>query len=331
MAAPAVQAVLSLWLGGLLFWGPAAAWAQRSEALPQLSAAQLLDVAQAPTRHATLAAQVGVPRLVRLSAPDGVVVLHFADLREQARAMARIVLLIEKADAPRHRVMGVPEVLQWLRARGMRLELITWGNNLSAEELARFFNTARLQGEALTEQERALLSDVLAAGLLREVDGGWAPARADSVSSPDPGQGAVQIPAHTLLTVPRVSQLSACAACGVTPAQHRAILEHELGHGEFAASAWLQHHARWFWFHGLSPVARSQWQRFLTQRGYDSGQLQIVLGEMHAYLAHTHDPALFRAEELELAPAALEALRLRYRDSLLARPMLRTAPGYQLP
>lgn len=312
MAASAAQAVLSLWLGGLLLLGSAAAFAQRTEPLPQLNAAQLLD-----------AAPTSVPRWVRLSTPEGVVLLQFADLREQARTMARIVLFVEKVGAPRHRVMVVPEVLQWLRTRGTRLELITWGNNLSAEELARFFNTARLQGEALTEQERELLADVLAAGLLREVDGGWAPASL--------GAAAAHTPAHTLLTVPRVSQVNACTACEVTPAQHRAILEHELGHGEFAASAWVQHHARWFWFNVLSPVARAQWQRFLTQRGYDTSQLQIVLGEMHAYLAHTHAPALFRAEELDLAPAALEALRLRYRDGLQAPPARRVDPGYQLP
>lgn len=319
MAVSAVQAALRLWLGGLLLWGPVAALAQSAQPLPQLSVAQLLDTAQVlPT---------GTPRLSRLSVPEGVVVLQFADLREQARAMARLVLFVEKVGAPRHRVMVVPEVLQWLRARGIRLEQITWGNNLSAEELARFFNTARLQGEALTEQERELLVDVLAAGLLREVDGGWAPASLGAAAAHTP----THTPAHTLLTVPRVSQVSACAACEVTPAQHRAILEHELGHGEFAASAWVQHHARWFWFNVLSPVARSQWQRFLTQRGYDTSQLHIVLGEMHAYLAHTHATTLFRAEELDLAPAALEALRARYRDGRLAPPRLRIDPGYQLP
>ncbi len=297
------QAAVGLWLGGLLLTAVQGTAAQDVAPLPQHAVAEVLD----PTGSG--------PRALRLAALDGVVLLQFADLREQARAMARIVLFIEKVGAPRHRVMNVPEVLQWLRARGTRLELITLGNNLGAEELARFFNTARLQGEALTDQERDLLRDLLGWGLLREQTQGWAP-----------GAGA-----HTLLTVPQVSQMGGCDACQVTPQVRRAILEHELGHGEFAASAAVQHHARWFWFNVLSPVARSQWQRFLTQRGYDTSQLQIVLGEMHAYLDHTHDPRLFSAADLDLAPAALDALRARYRGGRAAPAALRHDPGYQLP
>jgi len=296
------QAACALWLGGLLLVGAGDAAAQAAP-LPQLTVAEVLNPASTG------------PRALQLTAPPGVVLLQFADLREQARAMGRIVLFIEKVGAPRHRVMNVPEVLQWLRARGTRLELVTLGNNLGAEELARFFNTARLQGEPLTEQERELLRELAAWGLLREQGAAW-------VAGPA---------AHTLLTVPLASQVGGCAACDVTPQNRRAILEHELGHGEFAASAVLQHHARWFWFNVLSPVARSQWQRFLTQRGYDTNQLQIVLGEMHAYLDHTHDPRLFRAEDLDLAPAALDAQRARYREGRVAAPALRHDPGYQLP
>lgn len=301
------QAACALWLGGLLLLGAGGAAAQATATpaapLPQHTVAEVLDPASAG------------PRALLLTTPPGVVLLQFADLREQARAMGRIVLFIEKVGAPRHRVLNVPEVLQWLRARGTRLELVTLGNNLGAEELARFFNTARLQGEPLTEQERELLRELTDWGLLREQGAGWVPGTA----------------AHTLLTAPLVSQVSACAPCEITPQGRRAILEHELGHGEFAASTALQHHARWFWFNVLSPVARSQWQRFLTQRGYDTNQLHIVLGEMHAYLDHTHDTRLFRAEDLDLTPAALDALRARYREGRAAAAVLRHDPGYQLP
>lgn len=297
------QAARALCLGGLLLVWAGETAAQGATALPQQTVAELLNPVSTG------------PRALRLAVPQGVVLLQFADLREQARAMARMVLFVEKVGAPRHRVLNVPEVLQWLRARGTRLELITLGNNLGAEELARFFNTARLQGEPLTEQERELLRELTDWGLLREQGAVWVP-----------GAGA-----HTLLTVPLASQVSGCEPCEVSQQSRSAILEHELGHGEFAASAAVQHHARWFWFNVLSPVARSQWQRFLTQRGYDTSQLQIVLGEMHAYLDHTQDTRLFKAEDLDLAPAALDAQRARYREGRAAPPALRHDPGYQLP
>ena len=81
----------------------------------------------------------------------------------------------------------------------------------------------------------------------------------------------------------------------------------------------------------LSPVARSQWQRFLTQRGYDTSQLQIVLGEMHAFLEHTHDARLFRGADLDMSDAALQALRARYREGRAGKPPARHDSGYQLP
>jgi hypothetical protein len=298
------QAARGVWLGGLWLVGAAQAQAPQPEALPQLAAAELL----------ALAPDAG-PRAVRLSAPAGVLLLQFANLREQARTLGRVVLFVEKLGAPRHRVLSVPEVLGWLRERGTRLELITLGNNLGAEELARFYNTARLQGEGLTEQEHGLLRDLLAWGLLRETAQGWVPGDA----------------AHTLLSAPLASQVAGCAPCEITPDVRRAILEHELGHGEFAARADLQHHARWFWFNELSPVARSQWQRFLTQRGYDAAQLQIVLGEMHAFLEHTHDARLFRGADLDMSDAALQALRARYREGRAGKPPARHDSGYQLP
>ena len=68
--------------------GGAQAQAPQPEALPHLAAAELL--AQGPDNS---------PRAVRLSAPAGVLFLQFADLREQARTLGRVVLFIEKLGA----------------------------------------------------------------------------------------------------------------------------------------------------------------------------------------------------------------------------------------
>jgi len=303
MPALAAQGAWAAGLGVLLLLATAGARAQPASVLPERSVAQVLQPA------------ADAPRAARLTAPAGVLLLRFADLREQSRALARVVLFIEKLGAPRHRVLNLAEVAQWFKTRALRPELVTLGNNLSAEELARFFNTARLQGEGLTDQEFALLRELLDWGVLRPAEPGWVPA------------GAV----HTLLTAPDVSTVAGCDSCTVSPALRSAILEHELGHGEFAARVEWQHHARWFWFSVLSPIARSQWQRFLTQRGYDTAQLQIVLGEMHAFLDHTHDPSLFGPADLGMDVASFDAMRARYRAGLADRTPLRHEPGHQLP
>lgn len=267
-----------------------------------------IGVAQAQAPLPTVALQalqtdLNGPAALRLQAPEGVLLLQPADLREQARQFGRIVFLIEKQGASRSRVMAPAEIAAWLRERGQALDTLTLGNNFATEELARFFNTALLQGEALSPPEQALLDDLLRWGVLLPGDGGrgWTTAAGW----------------HTVLTVPRVSAPADCARCAVDAGLRQALLAHEFGHAEFGASLWVQHHARWFWFNQLSPIARSQWLRFLTQRGYDTGQLQIVLGELHAYLHHTDDEHLFKAADLDIGAGALAALRERYRAGLV--------------
>jgi hypothetical protein len=198
--------------------------------------------------------------------------------------------------------MAPAEIAAWLRERGQALDTLTLGNNFATEELARFFNTALLQGEALSPPEQALLDDLLRWGVLLPGEGGrgWTTAAGW----------------HTVLTVPRVSAPADCARCAIDAGLRQALLAHEFGHAEFGASLWVQHHARWFWFNQLSPIARSQWLRFLAQRGYDTGQLQIVLGELHAYLHHTDDEHLFKAADLDIGAPALAAQRERYRAGL---------------
>lgn len=283
------------WAGAMwLAWCPLPAAAQVPSQPPTWSAQALAQ------------AEADSPAVLRLSAPQGVLLIQTADLREQAQQFGRIVFFIEKSGASRSRIMGAAEIAGWLRERGQSLDTLTLGNNFATEELARFFNTARLQVEALTAQEQGVLDELLRWGVLQpdERGPGWT----------------TGVGWHTVLTVPRVSAPADCARCAVDAGLRKALLAHELGHADFGASLWVQHHARWFWFNGLSPIARSQWLRFLGQRGYDTGQLQIVLGELHAYLHHTDDENLFKAADLGIGAPALQGQRERYRAGLAQAP-----------
>ncbi|MGE5622968.1 MAG: hypothetical protein ACM3WS_07435, partial [Bacillota bacterium] len=101
--------------------------------------------------------------------PDNhrIVVIDFPSLREQAAMFGRVVLFVERHGAPKTRILTQDEVRRWLEQHAQRLETLTVGNNFRASQLARFFNTARLQEEPLSEDETQLLDWLQQTGLLR--------------------------------------------------------------------------------------------------------------------------------------------------------------------
>ncbi len=220
-------------------------------------------------------------------------VYDFPTLLEQARTFVRIVLFIERHDANKTRVMAVAEAQQWLTRHGIRLEALTVGNNFRAGELARFFNTARVQGEPLTVDEQRLYAMLIDRQVLRE-DG-------------DGGSSIVE-PEMVLISVPQASSVAGCTACSVSMTQRQAILEHELAHARLATDTPYRDYANWFWSHGMDMLTRSKFMHFLRKRGYDTANRELMANEMQAFMMHTSDPAMFSAAAIEMTEAELENL-----------------------
>ena len=231
-------------------------------------------------------------------------IFDFPNTREQARTFARLILFIERAGSSKTRVMTVPDVQKWLVQNSVQFDTLTVGNNMRTGELARFFNSARFQGEPLTMDEQRLYDWLLRMQLLREEEAGVA----------------VVDPERILVSVPQVSTIPGCPACTVSAEQRAVILQHELSHARFATDTVYQNYVVWFWSNAMSLVARDKFMRFLKSRGYDSSIRELCANEMQAFLMHTPDPRMFAASDVGLTDAELADLRRRFQEGLSPKP-----------
>jgi hypothetical protein len=240
-------------------------------------------------------------------------VLDFPNLREQARTFARLILFIERAGTSKTRVMSVPEVQKWLAENGVAIDTLTLGNNMKTGELARFFNSARFQGEPITVHEQRLYDWLVQMQLLREEDSGVA----------------VVDPERILISVPQASSVAGCAACNVNSFQRAVILQHELSHARFATDTVYQNYVLWFWSNSMTLVQRDKFQRFLRARGYDSSIRELCANEMQAFLMHTPDPHIFSPADVGMADSEIAELRRRFQDGLSPKPRAAAVDKYQ--
>lgn len=272
--------------------------------LPEPSRSQLAAPPDAGllmrSRQEILQEKVDAPTGVLLAGEPHVLVVDLPDLQWQGAVFGRIVAFLERAGAPRTRILSAAEFRHWLDSSSQRSELLTLGNNLEALNLARFYNTASLQGEPLTQHERWLLDELLRFGVLQKGRRGFVPSEPPSI----------------VLTLPGVSTVEGCAACAITPHSRQLIFEHEYGHAVYFGDVFLQQYTEWFWFNRISLALRSRVQRFLAARGYDSNQLPLVLNEFYAYLIHTEDALLFKPSDWGLSEAELKSIRTDFNARL---------------
>ena len=236
-------------------------------------------------------------------------VLDFPNTREQSRMFARLILFIERAGASKTRVMTVPEVQKWLQANAVQLDTLTFGNNMRSGELARFFNSARFQGEPITVDEQRLYDWLVQSQVLREEESGVA----------------VVDPEHVLVTVPQISSVPGCPGCTVSAAQRAVILQHELSHARYSTDTVYQNYTVWFWSNALSLVQRDKFTRFLRSRGYDTAIRELCANEMQAFLMHTPDPSMFSASDIGITDAELFDIRRRFADGIAPKPRATSA------
>ncbi len=230
-----------------------------------------------------------------------IVVLDFASLREQGLMLNRIAALTEKGAMPRDRVLNDTELDAAISAGGDTVETFYYGHDYSAEEMARFFSLAAQQDIRLNPEEaklRALLTQL-----------GWL--------APDVHGG--------LISVPKVG-----ANAEVTAAARRAILRHELAHGEYFSNPVYQAYVHQFWMHDLTQRERDGVRKFLASEQYDSKVEDLVENEMQAYLMFTRDPEFFAPAKIGMTPERLAELQASFQRNM-PRGWLRDLLGQTLP
>jgi len=218
--------------------------------------------------------------IFRFAPNPRVLVLDFPSLRQQGLMLNRVAALVEKAGLPRERVLSDAELDAAIRASGETIETFYYGHDYRAADLARFFVLANRDHIVLTLEEEQLR------GLLRQE--GWLAGEA----------------VGALISIPRAGSDAFLDA-----AARATILHHELSHGEYFTSPAYAAFTRHYWQSVLSEDDRARFRAFLGQQQYDTGQEDLMMNEMQAYLMHTPDPHFFNARAVGMSEDRLAHLR----------------------
>jgi hypothetical protein len=232
-----------------------------------------------------LAQQADQPVLVRLAENPRVFVADFPTLAAQAAALNRVAALIEKAHAPRDRVLTEAEFGRLIAAGGQPAEQYYMGHNYRGEDLARFFALLTRQGLPRRPEEARV--EAWLAEMRRQVPDGEV----------------------ALITIPR-------AGGTVDAAAREAILRHEIAHGFYFVDPLFAGYVRRSWAERFPPAAREAFRRFLAAEGYDVTIEDLVINEAMAYLLFTPDPRFFAPSMVGMDEASVEALRALLRPGV---------------
>ena len=235
-----------------------------------------------------------------------ILVLDFASLYQQGMTLNRVAALIEKAGAPRNRVLPNDELLAAIRADGSTVATYYYGHDYSAFALRRFFELADAEKIPLGPDEAWLRQ------LLDQV--GW--------SAPGAAGGLISIPAVG-------------ADPNVTLSARYAILHHELSHGLFFSDPDYASFVHDFWNTALQDNERAGVRTFLGSEGYDTTFEELMYNEMQAYLMFTRDPGFFTPARVGMSTQRLAELQMQFlrgmptgwlHDALAATPVVVSAP-----
>lgn len=258
--------------------------------------------AQIPVRHGDVAEirrndEGTEVSAIQLRENPSIFVLTLPTLAEQGAMFNRVVALIERAGVSRDEVLSDAALDEYIRSVGRTPVTFTFGNDFRVSELVKFFNLADRDGVTLTSQEAGLRDFITRNGLAKTRYGFLQ----------------VNFPDRIILSVPAIhsQELGNGGAIRINQAARDTILFHEIGHGEYYTNPWYADYCRRFW--GSMPEReRSAFRKFLGGRSYDTGNEELMVNEMQAYLMHTPPGPAITPEALGLSAAAIDALRQRF-------------------
>ncbi len=240
-------------------------------------------------------------RFARLEGRPSVLLIEFPSLQAQGAALNRIATLIEKAGAPRDRVLSDTEMSEFIRATGSAAATFYYGHDYRMTDLARFFSLADAGGVELSAAELRVRDGLTAEGLLARDGEAW------TASEPET---ALVSYARVQGDDPATAHVDETLDASV----RETILLHELSHGIYFTDPEYRAHAATFWEQKLTEEERLIWRAFLASRDYDSSNEEMMLNETQAFLMFTPDARVFSAAALGVSEEQLGDMRARFRD-----------------
>lgn len=232
----------------------------------------------------------------RLTENLEVIVLDFPTMKQQGQTFNRITQLTEQFSAAYKRVLTGEEFSKYLESIRRTDSNFAYGHDVLVSELALFYNLADRDKIELTAGEATLREFLVEQGLLRSWRG------INQALKPD----------VVLVTVPQTRERGD-GEPKISESARRAILLHEVSHGEFYSNANYANYCRKFWSETLTDNQREIFTKFLSKYNYSVNQDELLINEMQAYLIFTPDPNSFSAAKLGVSDEELAEMRNAFR------------------
>ena len=241
-------------------------------------------------------------RVARLKEAPEVVVIEFPNLSEQGAAMNRMAALLEKAGAPRDRVLNDAELADLIRRAGDSSQNFYQGHDYSSEGLVRFYALVQSQGMKLNAQELRVRRELVDANLLQEKVGDKGVRKLSAIGAQ----------AIITFTATQSDDPATTNADIVDDVRRESILRHEASHGRFYTDSVYRDHCRRFWREVLTEPQREHIRVYLASLGYERADEELMLNEAQAFLMHTPDGRAFNAVGVGMTEPELATLRMRF-------------------
>jgi len=212
-----------------------------------------------------------------------ILVVDCPDLHAQGLMFDRVAALIEKADAPKNRVLSEAEFHARLAAAHLTIGNYYYGDDYPAHALREFFRLAAAEHLTLNPEETHLRAIARQAGFLR------------------PGANGA------IISIPQAGSSHRVSLRG-----RAVILRHELSHGAYFTIPAYHRYVHHFYNTVMTPQEQQAFQTFLVSQGYDPGYHGLIVNETLAYLIFTRDKRYFRASAVHLPDATITTLRQKF-------------------
>lgn len=241
--------------------------AEKPNNLPEGLVPQVRNIDQIRDRANQYSPQT---ELIQWDTNKDVFVVDFTNLKEQGTAMNRLAAFIEKKDAPKDRVLHDRELQDYIRSHNnANPDVFYVGHDYKADDLVRFFNTARQNQITLNPQEVILQQTLLRNGFMREENG--------TLKMQEPLKALVTFPENQNDN-PQTSENEK-----IDQDYRELVLNHELSHGVLFTSKEYADYCRDFW-NNMTSDLKTFFTDFLQKSDYDPANEYLTINEMQAYL-----------------------------------------------
>lgn len=222
-------------------------------------------------------------------------------LRHRGETLNRIAAFLDAKDAPKDKLLTDKELGRLIWSSGENHETFFLAHCFKASDLIKFFNTADASSFQLNKEELKL-RDMLIRNLFMQKN---------RIYKQVP-------PEKILIAIPEEQKenLKTLQEEAVTSESRRMLFRHEMGHAKYFLNPKYRKYCKQFFQKKITPEIRIALIHFFKNYSYDSGNEDLLINEIQAYVIHT--PLEYTFSHFDFSLDALRAVKKEFLASMPA-------------